>query len=181
MTFRAATSNNTAPPLHSSAGSFYALCMTSLWSADSKNYRPSQQRFPFLCAAAYNGAMAKVLLVDDEADHTGSLAKVLRAIGHEVATAPNGRDALAHIIGNLPDVVLLDLLMPVMDGPSFLETVRSYTRLQSLPVVVLTALTDSPLIERTRALKVNCILSKGKATSDDVQKAINEALAGMPS
>jgi DNA-binding NarL/FixJ family response regulator len=48
-------------------------------------------------------------------------------------------------------------------------------------VVVLTALTDSPLIERTRALKVNCILSKGKATSDDVQKAINEALAGMPS
>ena len=124
--------------------------------------------------------MASILIVDDNADHADGLVKVLQANGHNVVAAPNGREALIHVISNAPDVIVLDLIMPEMDGPSFLEVVRSYLRLQSLPVVVLTALTDSPMIERMQALKVNSILVKGKATSEDVQKAIEEALVRMP-
>jgi DNA-binding NarL/FixJ family response regulator len=67
-----------------------------------------------------------------------------------------------------------------MDGPSFLEVVRSYLRLQSLPVVVLTGLADSPMIDRMRTLHVNSILMKGKATSDEIQKAVEEAVGRMP-
>src|SRR4051812_29334186 len=89
-------------------------------------------------------AMAKVLVVDDNEDARESFADMLRCAGHEVFCAPNGREALSHVLAQLPDVVLLDLLMPEMDGPSFLEVVRSYLRIQSLPVVVLTGLADSP-------------------------------------
>jgi len=105
---------------------------------------------------------------------------VLEAAGHNVVTAPNGREALIQVLSNAPDVILLDLLMPEMDGPSFLEVVRSYLRIQALPVVVLTAMADSPMIERVQALKVNSILVKGKATSEYVHKAIEEALVRVP-
>jgi len=124
--------------------------------------------------------MAKILLVDDNADEGDSLSRFLQLAGHEVTSVPNGRDALVHVLQRLPDVVLLDLMMPDMDGPSFLEVVRSYLRLQSLPVVILTGLGDSPMIDRARTLKVNSILAKGKATPEDILKAIEEAVARVP-
>jgi CheY-like chemotaxis protein len=128
----------------------------------------------------YHAPMAKILIVDDNRDAGESLGKFLEKAGHAVTYVPNGRDALAHVLSHLPDVVLLDLIMPEMDGPSFLEVIRSYLRIQSLPVVVYTALSDSPMIERAQALKVNSVLAKGKATSEDVLKAIEEALVRMP-
>ena len=124
--------------------------------------------------------MAKVLIVDDMADSRESLAKVLEAAGHHVSCVPNGREALAVVLAHVPDVVVLDLLMPEMDGPSFLEVVRSYLRLQSLPVVVLTAFSDSPMVDHARLLKVNSILVKGKARSEEIQKAVEEALVRVP-
>src|SRR5689334_2858870 len=128
----------------------------------------------------YHDGMAKILIVDDNADDRESLAIIFRKAGHEVSCVPNGREALSLVLTQLPDVVLLDLLMPEMDGPSFLEVVRSYLRIQRLPVVVVTGLGDSPMVDRARALKVNSILAKGKATPDDVQKAIEEALVRYP-
>src|SRR3954462_8099469 len=124
--------------------------------------------------------MARILLVDDNEDARGSLAVVLRTAGHAVACVPNGREALARVLAELPDVVVLDLLMPDMDGPSFLEVVRSYLRIQSLPGVVLTGLAESPMIDRARALKVNSILIKGKASPDGILKAIEEAVVRYP-
>jgi CheY-like chemotaxis protein len=125
-------------------------------------------------------AMAKVLIVDDMPDFCDSLAKVLQKSGHEVTSVTNGREALATALASTPDVVVLDLLMPEMDGPSFLEVVRSYLRLQSLPVVVVTGLAESPLVDRVRSLKVNSILVKGKASPEEMQHAVEEALVHLP-
>ena len=124
--------------------------------------------------------MAKILIVDDEADSRDSLAILFRDGGHTVESAPNGREALALVLTDVPDVILLDLVMPEMDGPSFLEVVRSYLRIQSLPVVILTALSDSPMIERARALSVNSILIKGRASPEDVLKEVEAALIRHP-
>src|SRR5919107_1251024 len=124
--------------------------------------------------------MASVLIVEDLRDACEAMEKYLQKSGHTVTCVSNGREALAQVLSNLPDVVVLDLLTPEMDGPSFLEVVRSYLRIQSLPVVVLTGLTDSPMVDRARALHVNTILSKGKASLDDVGKAIDEALHRLP-
>jgi CheY-like chemotaxis protein len=124
--------------------------------------------------------MAKILFVDDQPDSSLPVKVFLEGAGHTVTTALNGREALASVLAQMPDVVLLDLAMPEMDGPSFLEVVRSYLRLQSLPVVVLTGLTDSPMIDRAQTLKVNSVLCKTKATLEDILKAIEEAAVRMP-
>ena len=125
--------------------------------------------------------MARILIVDDSEDSCEALAKFLHKIGHEVTCIPNGKAALVGVITHTPDVVILDLLMPDMDGPSFLEVIRSYLRLQSLPVVVLTGLGgESPMVDRARHLKVNSILAKGKATFEDIQRAVDEALVRLP-
>src|SRR4051812_19133120 len=124
--------------------------------------------------------MAKILIVDDDADARDTIAFVFQERGHTVTRVPNGREALSSVLTDPPDAILLDLMMPEMDGTSFLEVVRSYLRIQSLPVVVLTGLTDSPMIERARAAKVNSILLKGKASPDDIVQAIEEALIRYP-
>ncbi len=84
------------------------------------------------------------------------------------------------MLADLPDVILLDLVMPEMDGPTFLEIIRSYLRLQALPVVVLTAMDDSPMIARVQALKVNSVLDRGKASLEDIQRAVEEAAVRLP-
>jgi CheY-like chemotaxis protein len=124
--------------------------------------------------------MAKILIVDDDADARETTAMMLRGHGHEVTCVPNGREALAVVLTCTPDVVLLDLLMPEMDGPSFLEVVRSYLRIQTLPVVVWTGLSDSPMLDRARALKVNSILVKAKATPEEILKTLETEIMHAP-
>ena len=124
--------------------------------------------------------MAKVLIVEDAFDGTEALARFLTNAGHTVTCVGNGKDALVEVIARTPDVVLLDLLMPELDGPGFLEIVRSYLRLYSLPVVVLTGLPDSPMVERIRGLRVNAILVKGKASIQDIRSAVETAVTRLP-
>jgi CheY-like chemotaxis protein len=124
--------------------------------------------------------MARILIVDDNCDSGEGLAKVFRTAGHEVTCVPNGREALAHVLHQTPDVVLLDLMMPDMDGPSFLQVVRLYLRMHSLPVVVLTGFTNSPMIERALHLKVNSVLVKGKDSPTAILKALEAAIVTSP-
>src|SRR5687767_2167903 len=124
--------------------------------------------------------MLKIMIVDDSPDASESLAKYLETAGHQVTCVPNGKEALAHVLASVPDVILLDLFMPEMDGPSFLEVVRSYLRLHSLPVVVLTGLAESPMVERAQFLKVNSVLIKGKATPEEIKRALEEAAVRHP-
>src|SRR5687767_10104507 len=124
--------------------------------------------------------MATVMIVDDEPDACEPLAKFLEKSGHQVRCALNGQEALAQVIRQIPDVLLLDLLMPEMDGATFLAVVRAYKRLHSLPVVVLTALTDGPLVERVRALGVSTVLLKGRARFDDIRRALEAAASSGP-
>src|SRR4051794_27870614 len=124
--------------------------------------------------------MPYLLVVDDDTDGRQALCQALTKKGHEVACAGNGREALASILSRMPDLVVLDLFMPEMDGPSLLEVLRCYLRLQSLPVLILTGLRDGPMIDRARYLKVNAILMKGKATLEEIGQAIRQELHRLP-
>lgn len=124
--------------------------------------------------------MAKILIVDDDPDSAATMAKFLQAAGHEITCVPNGREALASVLSDIPQVILLDMLMPEMDGPTFLEIIRSYLRLQSLPVVVLTGIPESPMVDRVQHLKVNSVLVKGKASPEEIQRALEEAAVRAP-
>jgi CheY-like chemotaxis protein len=116
-----------------------------------------------------------ILIVDDNHDDCECLAAFFREAGHEVACAPNGRVALTQVLAKTPDVILLDLVMPEMDGPSFLEVVRSYLRISTIPVVVVTGLSDSPKAERIKSLQVSSILVKSKATPVEILVALERA------
>ena len=124
--------------------------------------------------------MAYVLIVDDDSDGREALCKFLERSGHEVACVGDGRVGLASVLARRPDLVVLDLFMPEIDGGGLLEILRSYLRLQSLPVVVLTAFPESPQVERARHLKVNTVLFKGKATLEEIRDAVNHELHRVP-
>lgn len=82
------------------------------------------------------GMPKKILVVDDKANIRQLLRDYLTEDGFEVAIATNGREALYAARHETPDVILLDLMMPEMDGYEFL---RHYRRERSVPVIILTA------------------------------------------
>ena len=105
--------------------------------------------------------MAYVLVVDDHMDAGETVAALLRKRGHRAIAVRNGRDALVYVTADTPDLIVLDLLMPAMDGVMFLEVVRSYLRLQKLPVLLMTAYPESPQVERAVKLGVLGVYRKG--------------------
>lgn len=82
--------------------------------------------------------MAYVLVVDDDADARDVISRYLRKEGHSVECAPDGQEAMAALMRRTPDVVILDAVMPEMDGVTFLEVIRCYLRWSKLPVIMLT-------------------------------------------
>jgi len=118
--------------------------------------------------------MANLLIVDDTADSREVLAKFLAHAGHEVEQAPNGREALRSILNRTPDLVILDRLMPEMDGPSLLEILRSYLRLQSLPVIVWTAYPDSPVAHRATRQGILALFQKGKTSFAEINQRVSD-------
>ncbi len=77
--------------------------------------------------------------MDDEAPIRYMVADVLKCEGYEVDTAPNGAEALATMRIGCPDAVLLDLMMPVMDGWAFLQQWRAEGFCGSTPILVVSA------------------------------------------
>jgi CheY-like chemotaxis protein len=120
--------------------------------------------------------MARILVVEDHADSREALMVYLSRAGHSIDSAANGREAMAHIIDRAPDVVVLDLSMPEMNGADVLAAVRSYVRLHSLPVVILTAWPEGPLAVQAESMHVSAILKKGTATLTEISSAIQTAL-----
>src|SRR5881398_3160983 len=111
--------------------------------------------------------MPYVLIVDDDRDARDVLTRLFKKVGYLCRSEPNGQAALAAIGEGSPDVVLLDWMMPQMDGTTFLEIVRSYLRWQALPVVLLTA-HDGPHIDRARQLGVKCVFRKPHYDREDL-------------
>ena len=81
-----------------------------------------------------------VLIVEDEVYLCDLIADVLEAEGHTARKAANGREALVMVQSRRPQIILLDLMMPVMDGWEFRRTQQSDPALATVPVVVLSAL-----------------------------------------
>jgi CheY-like chemotaxis protein len=86
--------------------------------------------------------MRALLIVDDEFGITDALAPVLQDEGYVVATARNGQEALRAVAAHRPDLILLDVMMPVLDGPSTLRALRADAALADIPVVFMSALDE---------------------------------------
>jgi CheY-like chemotaxis protein len=122
--------------------------------------------------------MAYVLVVEDEGDSRDFVGRFLERAGHRVISAENGRRALQRLLNETPDVVVLDIRMPELDGIGLLEVLRSYLRWHTLPVIVLTAHASAPELERARQLGVCRILQKASFNLADLRAAIDDVLSG---
>ena len=93
----------------------------------------------------------KILVVDDTPGNVKLLTDLLTVKGYEVATAESGHEALARIDADCPDLVLLDIMMPGMNGYEVCQRIRQNPATEILPVVMVTAL--DPSQERTKGIE----------------------------
>ncbi len=98
---------------------------------------------------AYRGQVAQLLLVEDDAEIRRALIRALAERGHAVASVPAGMAALPRIIDHAPDLVVLDLGLPDVNGEDLLRMIRSVSQ---VPVVVATAKADEAVIVRVLEL-----------------------------
>ncbi|MEA1865771.1 MAG: response regulator [Euryarchaeota archaeon] len=86
---------------------------------------------------------SKIMVVDDEPDTVGLVTLVLESEGHEVIPAYNGKDALDMLNCAKPDLILLDIMMPDIDGWDVYRSIRKNSETKDIPVVMLTAKAQS--------------------------------------
>jgi CheY-like chemotaxis protein len=99
--------------------------------------------------------MSRVLIVEDEPDVRRMLELLLKHEGYEVTTAANGAEALAAMRQEMPCLVLLDIMMPVMDGWQFRRHQLANADIANVPVLCLTAVFDPNVV--ARELKIRCL------------------------
>ena len=83
--------------------------------------------------------MARILVVDDDRDVAGTIERTLKRKGHQVVVAYGGVQALQLIQGQRPDLVVLDIMMPRMDGIEVCQRIRTLPNVASVPILFLTA------------------------------------------
>ncbi|KUJ71226.1 EAL domain-containing protein [Thiomicrospira sp. WB1] len=95
-----------------------------------------------------HGQPAHVLVIDDDKVSRLTIAKVLEKEGFRVTQAENGRVGFSAFLNALPDLILMDVLMPEMDGFATTEAIRNYEKERAIPILMLTALEDITSIDR---------------------------------
>jgi CheY-like chemotaxis protein len=91
--------------------------------------------------------MATVLVVDDHADFCLAMTKLIRRAGHRALYAVNGTEAIELVRSDGPDLVILDAMMPGMDGLEVLRRLRADPRTVALPVILFSAISDPAFAE----------------------------------
>ncbi|MBI5567939.1 MAG: GAF domain-containing protein [Chloroflexi bacterium] len=127
-----------------------------------------------------NTAVRRVLVVDDEPDALNLLKRLLEAEpNYEVITAPGGAEALAAVQADKPDLIILDLMMPDIDGFAVLDNIKSSTLTRHIPVIIVTA-KELTAEDRARLQgKTVATFNKGMFTADQLMTDIVNALQLM--
>jgi len=117
------------------------------------------------------------MTIDDEPDFLEMTREWLSDSVDELLTAQNGKEALQILERRVPDLILLDLMMPVMDGFAFLEEVKTQKQYSHIPIVVVTA---KVLSDEEKALiqdGIVRIIQKGSHTSDELRQVLKQVFA----
>ncbi len=120
--------------------------------------------------------MTLILIVDDMALIREPIAASLREHGFETMCASDGREAIGCVKTRTPDVILLDIAMPVMDGLEFLQTMHSDPGMPKPPVILLTATADKSCIMKAARLGVQDYLLKTQFSLDELLARIKYRL-----
>ena len=121
--------------------------------------------------------MSRVLVIDDESIVGVILRLALDAKGHETVVAEDGQTGIEMARAERPDAIVLDLMMPFMDGFAVLETLREDERTAEIPVMVLTAVQSEDVEQRCYGLGAKTFFRK-PFDGDHFVGAVEDLLAG---
>jgi CheY-like chemotaxis protein len=117
-----------------------------------------------------------VLIVDDDQEINDIVGMILESRGYRVRSAENGREALAAVRKSTPDLVLLDLMMPVMTGVEFLEEMRKDPALANVPVLILSAWAEHA-VDLPNVAGIVCKPFQLKDLLGQIEKSLQESHA----
>ncbi|GLQ49877.1 response regulator [Dyella flava] len=118
----------------------------------------------------------RLLVVDDDDFYRNKIAAELREEGYQVETAPNGQHALSVMREQAPDLLLLDMVMPGMDGVAVVEAMRAEQALALVPIMLVTAADITPEMSRTLYERAALLVRKGEADLTDVVRQVHHLL-----
>lgn len=120
----------------------------------------------------------KILVVDDEQDLREALAEALTEAGYEVITGANGKECVELALTHKPDLILLDIMMPEMDGHAALREIRKDPWGKDVKVLMLTVMSDPAHVSRAVEQGGDAYLIKSTASLDDIIRKVKQVLAG---
>jgi len=120
--------------------------------------------------------MANVLIVDDDVDGCRPLGRLLEVVGHKPFFVHDGREAIELLEKIRPDMVLLDVMMPRLNGLDVLKTIRSHPQYKDLPVVIYSALNDKQTVDNALASGAQNYLVKSQADFNQIRRCIESHL-----
>ena len=120
--------------------------------------------------------MKKILLVDDSKLLRTANARMLVKAGYEVLTAADGEEGLKIVHNQVPDVLVLDMMLPKLSGVEVLQAVRKNPSTQALPVIVLTSLSEMNR-KKIMAEGATDFVEKSKGLTDHNSSALLQAIA----
>lgn len=110
----------------------------------------------------------KVLVIEDEPDIREAMAEAVADAGFSVITAENGQAGLATALTEKPDLILLDIVMPIMDGHEVLKKLRQDPWGQNVKVVMLSAMDDIQSIARAHEGNITDYIVKAHSSLEDI-------------
>jgi PAS domain S-box-containing protein len=134
------------------------------WTKPVKGFSSAEEANPEISltglALAQNGQPYRILLADDNEDNIGLFQDYLQTIGFQVIVVRNGQEAIERTQEEQPDLILMDIQMPVMDGLEATRRLRANTALASIPIIAVTSLAMPGDRERCLEAGANDYLSK---------------------
>jgi CheY-like chemotaxis protein len=124
--------------------------------------------------------MSRILIVDDLVSSREAMAKLLQREGYDVAGARNGAEALARLKEGGIDLVLLDHMMPEVDGLTFLSGIRRFPKWKNLAVIMFTGLKDRNHLMKAQTLGVKEYMVKTEYTMQDLVNLVRKHVSPTP-
>jgi DNA-binding response OmpR family regulator len=118
----------------------------------------------------------KILVIEDDSFLSGLVSGKLEQDGFQVFTAGNGEVAIQTATKEVPDLVILDLMMPKVDGFAVLEQIKKNDALKSKPVIVFSNITDENEMIRVKNMGANEYMIKSNFTLDELVDKIKSLL-----
>lgn len=121
--------------------------------------------------------MRNILIIEDDKLLVRTLAEKFSDAGFKVAIAYDGKEGLDYLSSNTPDFILLDVVMPIMDGLSLLKQIKLEEKTKYIPIIVLSNITNDSTLKQIEEFDVGRVWIKGQRSLDELIDEVKKQLS----